>query len=91
MNKNRASVYGTLQQKLTEAFAPDYLEIIDESELHRGHGGWREGGETHFRVAMRASALNDMTRVQRSRAVHKVLEAELQDRVHALSLDLSGT
>ncbi|WP_424927941.1 BolA family protein [Amaricoccus tamworthensis] len=91
MNKNRARVYDTLEQKLTEAFAPDYLEIIDESEQHRGHGGWREGGETHFRIVMKSAALNELSRVQRSRSVHRVLEAELQDRIHALSLDLSGT
>lgn len=91
MNKNEAGVYGTLERKLTEAFAPEYLEIVDESEQHRGHGGWREGGETHFRVVMRAAALNDLSRVQRSRSVHKVLEQELREKVHALSLELSGT
>lgn len=86
-----APVLTAIRAKLSEAFAPEYLEVIDESESHRGHGGWREGGETHFRVVMRAAAFDGMTRVARSRAVHKVLEAELADRVHALALELSGS
>ena len=49
----------------------------------------REGGATHFRVVMRASALRDMSRVERSRAVHRALAAELEGGVHALALDLS--
>ena len=65
--------------------------MIDESEQHRGHGGWREGGETHFRVVMRAESLGGLSRVERSRAVHKVLAPELAGGVHALALDLAGS
>lgn len=79
-----------IRAKLTAAFAPEALEVIDESEKHRGHGGWREGGETHFRVAMRAAAFDAMSRVERSRAVHAALDEELRGRVHALALELKG-
>ncbi len=79
-----------LHEKLAAAFLPDHLEVIDESESHRGHGGWREGGETHFRVVMRAPSLHGLNRVERSRAVHKVLADELALRVHALALDLGN-
>ncbi len=81
----------TLRAKLAEAFQPERLEVVDESDQHRGHGGWREGGGTHFRVVMRAASLNGMSRVARSRAVHKALDAELAGEVHALALDLDGT
>lgn len=83
------NVKESIEKKLTEAFAPGALEVIDESEQHRGHGGWREGGQTHFRVRMTASAFSDMSRVARSRAVHKVLEEELAGPVHALALEIS--
>ena len=69
-------------------FQPTVLEIEDESEQHRGHGGWQEGGETHFRVTLRAEALGPMSRVARHRAVHQALGPELVARIHALSLDL---
>ncbi len=81
----------TMREKLATAFAPAEVEVIDESEQHRGHSGWREGGETHFRVVMRAPAFDGMNRVARSRAVHKVLAQELDTQVHALALDLSGS
>lgn len=91
MVETTTPVRDSMHSKLTQSFAPVYLEIIDESENHRGHGGWREGGETHFRVVMRSAALNDLSRVGRSRAVHKVLAEELAGRVHALTLELEGT
>lgn len=84
------SVSATMETKLTEVFSPIELEVIDESEEHRGHGGWREGGETHFRIRMTAAAFADMNRVARSRAVHKALEDELAGPVHALALELAA-
>ncbi len=80
-----------IRAKLETAFAPDRLEVFDESEQHRGHAGWREGGETHFRVVMRAGSLGAMNRIERSRAVHRVLAEDLAERVHALQLDLGGS
>lgn len=79
-----------MRQKLTEAFAPEALEIIDESEAHRGHGGYREGGETHFRIVIRSAAFNGIGRVARHRAVMAAVKEELDERVHALALDVSG-
>ncbi len=84
------SVSAMMETKLTEVFSPIELEVIDESEEHRGHGGWREGGETHFRIRMKAAAFADMNRVARSRAVHKALEEELAGPVHALALELAA-
>ena len=77
-----------LQDKLTKAFSPDQLEVIDESEQHRGHGGWREGGETHFRVRMVSSEFAGQGRVARQRAVNKCLAEELATTVHALAMEL---
>ena len=77
-----------MERKLTSEFHPQQLEIVDESEDHRGHGGYREGGETHFRVLMRARSLKGMSRVARQRAVMSCLKAEMDERVHALALDV---
>ena len=88
MDSTRASMADILHARLSEAFSPERLEVVDESEQHRGHGGWREGGQTHFRVLMRASSLDGLSRIERSRAVHKVVAAQLAAGVHALALDL---
>ncbi|MEM8569498.1 MAG: BolA family protein [Pseudomonadota bacterium] len=90
MSHSATPIRDAMHEKLTVAFSPAYLEIIDESDKHRGHGGWQEGGETHFRVIMKAAAMDTMSRLERSRAVHKVVAREMEIRVHALTLELSG-
>jgi BolA protein len=80
-----------MRSKLVAAFAPAVLDVIDESEQHRGHGGWREGGETHFRIRMVSAAFDGMSRVARHRAVNRAVAEELAGGVHALALDLKGS
>lgn len=77
-----------INHALTAAFAPGRLEIVDDSESHRGHGGWREGGETHFNVLIRSPDFGPMSRIDRHRAIHKALGADLVSRIHALALDI---
>lgn len=84
------SVTSKIVEKLTVEFAPTSLDVIDESEQHRGHGGWREGGESHFRVIMSAAKLNGLSRVAQQRAVYAALKEELAGPVHALALDVKG-
>ena len=75
-----------IRSKLEAAFAPERLEVVDASERHRGHGGWREGGETHFDVVITAAAFQGLGRVERQRRVNTVLKDELAGPVHALSI-----
>jgi BolA family transcriptional regulator, general stress-responsive regulator len=91
MDQETGGTAARIDAKLRAAFRPERLEVIDESEGHRGHAGWREGGATHFRVVMRAAAFDGLGRVERSRAVHRVLADELAGGVHALALDLEGS
>ena len=84
------SVRSILEEKLRTAFAPDWLEIVDESHRHAGHAGHRPEGETHFRVAIVAAAFAGKSRVERHRLVNAVLAEELASRVHALALKASA-
>lgn len=70
------------------ALEPTRLEVIDESEAHRGHGGWRDGGETHFRIRMASAHFAGRGRLERHRLVHRTL-GDIVPRIHALALDLS--
>ena len=79
-------VADTLRQKLTAAFVPSRLEIVDESARHAGHAGAREGGESNFNVLIEAPAFAGTSRVQRQRMVYGALAEELAGPVHALSL-----
>ena len=82
-------VIDEIRSRLSDAFAPQMLEVIDESERHRGHAGWQEGGESHFRVKISARAFDSMSRIERHRAVHSALGPELVGRIHALALKIN--
>jgi BolA protein len=76
--------------KLTQRFAPTQLEVIDESDRHAGHAGWRKAGETHFRVRIATRQLAGKPRLQQHRAVMDALDAELKAGVHALVIEILG-
>lgn len=76
-----------IRTRLQAAFTPRELEVIDDSESHRGHAGHREGGESHFNVRIRSAAFQGQSRVARHRAVHAAL-GDIVPRIHALALDI---
>ncbi len=76
---------------LTNRFRPTILEVSDVSESHRGHSGWREGGETHFEVRISSAQFAGLSRVERHRSVHKALSPKIMQKIHALSLDISSS
>ena len=82
------SVSDEIEKRLRSAFSPRELEVDDESELHRGHTGFRDGGESHFRVRISAEAFAPMSRVARHRAVHDALGKDIIERIHALALEI---
>ncbi|WP_421790591.1 BolA family protein [Hyphobacterium sp.] len=75
-----------IEDKLRAAFDPEVLTVTDESALHAGHAGAPEGGQSHFHVEISAAALNGLSRVERQRAINKVLAEELAGPVHALRM-----
>jgi BolA protein len=75
-----------ITQKLTEAFAPARLEVIDESHQHVGHAGHRPGGETHYRVYIVSDAFQGKSRLERHRMINETLSSELKGGVHALAI-----
>jgi BolA family transcriptional regulator, general stress-responsive regulator len=80
----------TLETKLQAAFAPSFLEVIDESNHHVGHVGARPDGESHFRVKIVAAAFLGKSRVEQHRMINAVLAQELKEGVHALAIEASA-
>jgi len=76
-------------KKLSKAFNPYELNVIDESHKHIGHSGYKPEGETHFKIKMKATVFESLTRLDMQRQVFKVLSEEMETRIHALSLELS--
>ena len=72
--------------RLTAGLDPILLDVVDESDLHAGHAGAREGGGTHYRVRVVSAKFDGRSRVERHRLVYDLLTAEFADGLHALAL-----
>ena len=83
-------VANAIDNKLRTRFAPARLSIEDESSQHRGHAGYREGGETHFRVYIVSDAFKGKSRIERHRMINTALAAELAAGVHALAIEVAA-
>jgi BolA protein len=83
-------VRNLIEEKLTKAFSPERIAVIDESHKHKGHAGWRPEGETHFRVSIVAAAFAGKSRLDRHRMINQALSAELAGGVHALAIEASA-
>ena len=75
-------ISATLQERLH----PISLAVEDESHQHVGHAGWREGGETHFRIDIVSGVFDGKSRIQRHRMVNEVLSEAFQRGLHALAI-----
>jgi BolA protein len=82
---NRMAV---IKERLQEAFAPSHLEVIDDSEQHRGHVG-SQNGAGHYTVVIVADGLKDLSRVEAHRKVYAELNDLIPDEIHALRILLS--
>jgi BolA protein len=80
------TIQHTITNKLREAFAPESLDVSDESHLHEGHAGHRPGGETHFKVYIVSKAFEGKSRIERHRMINQALARELAEGVHALAI-----
>ncbi|NWG73285.1 MAG: BolA family transcriptional regulator [Rubrivivax sp.] len=74
-----------IESALQRALAPQSLEVIDDSHLHAGHAGAREG--RHFTVRLTARAFTGATRVARHRLVYDALRELMPAGIHALAID----
>ena len=89
------SIQARMENKLTQAFSPQRLAVVNESHLHAGHHHVEEGheaffdgtGETHFRIRIVSSAFAGMSRIERHRAVNALLADELKAGLHALAIE----
>jgi BolA family transcriptional regulator, general stress-responsive regulator len=73
-------------KRLNSALAPTRVELTDDSEKHRGHGGYNPAGESHFTLHIESHAFIGKSRVERQRMVYSALGDLMKERVHALSI-----
>jgi len=80
------SVEENIREKLTAAFSPKELQVVNESHLHAGHAGSPGTGESHFSVRVVSPAFAGKSRLERHRMVNAVLADELSGKIHALAV-----
>ena len=73
-------------RQLNSALSPTRIELVDESEQHRGHGGYNPEGESHFSLMIESGAFIGKSRVERQRLIYTALGDLMKERVHALSI-----
>lgn len=74
-----------IQSELEKYFQPTELLVKDQSHLHAGHAGARDG-KGHFDVTIVSQAFDGLTRVQRHRMVYDALSQLIESDIHALSI-----
>jgi BolA protein len=77
-------------KRLEDALAPTHLQVINDSDSHRGHAGHDGGGESHFTVIVESPRFAGLSRLERQRAVNAALGDLLRDRIHALAIRARG-
>lgn len=80
------SIEDRIREKLTLAFAPALLEVVNDSQRHAGHAGSPQTGESHFSIKVVSAAFAGKSRVERHRMVNAVLAEELKGKIHALAV-----
>jgi BolA protein len=83
-------VKDVITEKLSATFAPQRLDVEDESHRHEGHAGHRPGGQTHFRVTIVSEMFRGKNRIERHRMINQALAHELASGVHALAIHASA-
>lgn len=76
----------TEMHRRLQSLDPVSVELIDDSEKHRGHGGYDPAGESHFTLIIESPHFAGKSRVERQRMVHRALGELVGNRVHALSI-----
>ncbi|HKX78125.1 MAG TPA: BolA family protein [Novosphingobium sp.] len=80
------SIAQEMRQLLSERFDPARLEVINDSDKHRGHAGHDGTGESHFTVEIESAAFVGLSRLERQRMVNRALGDIPGGRVHALAI-----
>lgn len=79
-------VASEMLRRLNSSLSPARVELVDDSERHRGHGGYNPAGESHFTLTIESAAFAGKSRVERQRMIYKALGELMEHPVHALSI-----
>jgi len=82
MSRDRITI---MEERLQQAFSPSSLEVIDDSEQHKGHAG-SQGGAGHYSIIIEANSLANLTRIEAHRKIYAVFADMIPEQIHALRI-----
>ena len=85
MNEIRENILKKIENELR----PSFIEVIDESHLHANHNPDAKNGGTHFKIKVISSFFKGKSKVEKHRIMHRILDYELKNGLHALPLELT--
>ena len=77
-----------IEEKLNENLNPTFLNVINNSHLHKGHLGDDGSGNTHFKIEISSPCFEGLNRVQKHQKINKLLQEEFQKGLHALEIKI---
>ena len=83
MNKN--DLIAIVNNKLNNEFVIEQVDIEDKSFLHKNHQGYQEG-KFHLKLTIRSNELKNLTKIESSKKVYKVLRKEMSEYIHSLQI-----
>ena len=79
------SITELINNKITQALQPEFIEVLDDSQAHAGHEGAKSGGG-HFYLTVTSVQFENKSRIQRHQLVYKALGDMMKKDIHALSI-----
>ncbi len=77
-----------ISKKLSEKLEPEFLQVNNNSALHKGHLGDDGTNETHFLITIKSLKLKDLNRIKSHRTINDILQDEFKNGLHALEIKI---
>ena len=74
-----------IESRLRDALEATHVEVVDESHLHAGHAGAKDGGG-HYRAVIVSEQFDGLNRVKAQQLVYGVVDDWMGGQIHALSM-----
>lgn len=75
-------------QKLQSELQPEFIEVANNSYLHKGHLGDDGTDETHFAITIKAASLQGLNRIKAHQKINQIIKDEFEKGLHALEIKI---
>ena len=84
------NITNQIESTLNDYFSPSFLSVIDVSEKHKGHGGYKKGGGSHFEIKINSILLVGLSRIEAHRLINSILKNHWEAGIHSISINANN-